>query len=98
MIKLTISPRAEEDLREIGDFIAKDNIDAAISFIQRLRHRCAGLLLFPTIGRKRDELRQGYRSVTEGDYVVLYKMLGEEELVIVRIIHGMRDLGNALND
>ncbi|MGH9547924.1 MAG: type II toxin-antitoxin system RelE/ParE family toxin, partial [Terriglobales bacterium] len=40
MIKLIFSPRAENDLQDIGDFIAQDNLDAAISFVERLRQRC----------------------------------------------------------
>lgn len=97
MIRLRTSPRAEEDLRDIGDFIAQDNIDAAISFVERLRRRCNELVPFPAVGRKRDEVRGGYRSVTEGEYVILYQVV-EDELVIVRIIHGKRDLGKALKD
>jgi len=50
------------------------------------------------MGRKRDEIRPGYRSFTEGDYVILYRLLGAEQLEIVRVIHGKRHMGNALND
>ncbi|MBX9877222.1 MAG: type II toxin-antitoxin system RelE/ParE family toxin [Candidatus Obscuribacterales bacterium] len=95
-MRISISPQAEEDLREIADFIAKDNLDAAIDFVERLRQRCADLLPFPAVGRKRDEVRRGYRSVTEGKYVIFYRLFHEDELVIVRIVHGKRDLGKVL--
>jgi toxin ParE1/3/4 len=62
--RLTFSPDADADLEEIGDFIAEDNPDAAIAFVQRLRRRCHDLLTFPAVGRKRDEIRTGYRNAT----------------------------------
>lgn len=96
-MRLTISPRAEQDLREIGSYIAANNLSAAISFVERLQERCRDLLAFPSAGRNRDDIKPGYRSATEGDYVILY-LPGERELVIVRIIHGKRDLGKAIKD
>ena len=92
MIRLTFSPDADADLEEIGDFIAEDNPDAAIAFVQRLRRRCHDLLTFSAVGRKRDEIRTGYRSVTEGEYIIFYRMASEDELVIIHIVHSKRDL------
>ncbi len=43
------------------------------------------------MGRKREEIKPGLRSVTEGDYVVLYR-IAEDEVVISRVIHGKQDL------
>lgn len=93
MTRLAFSPDAEADLEEIGDFIAEDNPDAAISFVQRLRSRCYDLLAYPAVGRKRDEVRTGYRSITEGEYVIFYRMADMDEVVIVHIVHSKRDLG-----
>lgn len=39
-----------------------------------------------------------YRSVTEGDYVILYRLVSESELEIVRVVHCKRDLGKALKE
>lgn len=98
MIKVTISQKAQQDVRDIGEFIGQDNIDAAISFVQRLMRRFDELAPFPAVGRKRDDLKPGYRSVTEGEYLIFYRLLSEEELEIVRVIHGKRHLGAALNE
>jgi toxin ParE1/3/4 len=97
-VRLVFSSDAEADLEEIGDFIAEDNPAAAISFVQQLRQRCRQVAEFPGIGRRRSDLRSGYRSVTEGDYVILYRLASESELEIVRVVHGMRDLGNTLTN
>lgn len=91
---IIISDDASADLEDIGDFIAEDNPDAAVAFVQRLRKRCFNLLPFPNAGRKRSEIRPDLRSVTEGEYIIFYRILGEEEVVIMRIVHAKRDLGS----
>lgn len=44
------------------------------------------------MGRKREEIKPGLRSVTEGDYVVLYRIAAEDGVVVLRVIHGKQDL------
>ncbi len=97
-MKLRINQKAEEDLRQIEEYIGEDNPNAAVKFVVRLTERFMALVEFPGLGRKRDEVRMGYRSVTEGDYVILYRRLNDQELEIVRVIHGRRELGKALDE
>lgn len=82
---------AVRDLEQIYRYIAEDNINAAIEHRQRLKQRCLGLVDHPRIGPKREEIKPGLRSVTEGDYVVLYR-IAQDEVVISRVIHGKQDL------
>ncbi len=91
MTSVILSPVALEDLEEIGDYIAKDNFQAALSFVARLRNRCYSLGDNPGIGSKRDELRPRMRSVAEGDYVILYRSHAAY-LEIVRVVYGKRDI------
>jgi plasmid stabilization system protein ParE len=44
--KLIILPSAEADLRDIGDFIAQNNLDAAIAFVERLNQAYAHDTIF----------------------------------------------------
>ncbi len=74
-MKLCINQKAEEDLRQIEEYIGEDNPNAAVKFVSRLTERFMAVVEFPGIGRKRDEVKAGYRSVTEGDYVILYRQL-----------------------
>ncbi len=57
--------------------------------------RCHQLLDFPGLGRRRDDIRSGYRSLTEGEYIIIYRH-AENEIVIIRVIHSKRDLPTAL--
>ncbi len=94
MIRIRFTETSKTDLGEIYRYIAQDNIDAADKHRQRLEKRWLALIEQPRMGRKRDAIRPGYRSITEGDYIILYRLLSESELEIVRVVHGKRDLGN----
>lgn len=91
-MKLVITPEAFEDLREIEQYIGNDNPKAAVKFVDRLTERFSEFVRFPEIGRKRDAIKSGYRSVTEGDYVIFYRVVSEDALSVMRVIHGKRDI------
>ncbi len=46
------------------------------------------------MGRSRDELAAGIRSFPTGNYIVLYRVVGEN-VEIVRVLHGRRDIERA---
>jgi toxin ParE1/3/4 len=89
--KLIFSPKAIAELREIGEYIARDNLRAAISVIDKLKKRCQNAVDSPSAGRKRDELQPGLRSLTEGDYVIFYRFLGKD-IEIAKVVHGKRNI------
>ena len=39
-MRLFVTPLAEQDLEEIGDYIAQDNPKRAVSFIMELHEQC----------------------------------------------------------
>jgi toxin ParE1/3/4 len=59
-------------------------------YIDGLHARFAELARFPVLGRPRDEMAPGYRSIVQGAHVVFYRTAARE-LVIVRILHGRMD-------
>lgn len=89
-MKLIVSPEAREELRGIEDYIAQDNPQAALTFVERLTARFQELVDFPGIGSKRDELRAGYRSIAEGNYVIYYRVR-PEVVEIMHVLHGAQD-------
>lgn len=95
-MKIVFSPESRQDLREIFNYIAKDNLDAAIAFVRRLKQRCVDLAPMPNVGKNREEIARGYRSITEGDYVIFYR-LQPEIVEILHVVHGKRDLSKVLS-
>ena len=92
MARLTITANARADLQEIHSHIAKDNPEAARRFVKRLRTKARRLAETPGMGRSRGEdLRPDLFSFPVGQYVLFYR---EQPggIVLVRVIHGSRDL------
>ena len=47
MPRLVLSPRAQLDLEEIGDYTARDNPVRAISFLDELKRHCERISAMP---------------------------------------------------
>lgn len=91
MGKYMITRQAEQDIDEILVYIAADNLDAALSFNDRLTDLFEMLADNTKAGRERPELKEDLRSFPEGNYLIFYRRWAGN-LAIVRVIHGARDL------
>lgn len=90
-MRIVFTVQAEEDLEEIGDYIAADNPARAVSFVGEIREHCAKIALSPLAYAARPELGEGIRACSHKRYLIVFKP-SEEEVLIVRILHGARDL------
>jgi toxin ParE1/3/4 len=95
--QLRFAESAESDLVEIGNFIARDNPTTAARFVEEVEEHCQLLAAHPLLGRARDELVPGLRSLPFGRYVIFYRAL-DDGVEIVRVLHGARDLRRALRN
>jgi toxin ParE1/3/4 len=89
-----LAPEAETDLDDIWYYIAKESnsIQIADRFIDSITERFFFLATYPHIGRRRDEdLRPGLRSFPAGEYVVIYR-IEDNNVLILRVIRGSRDI------
>ena len=90
-----LAASARRDLWEILDYIFGDSGESAARFEARFIRSFSMLAQNPFLGRSRDEVAPGYRSVVVGRYVVFYLATGED-VEIVRVLHGRRDLSAVL--
>ena len=95
-MQLLITPLAASDLEEIGDYIAQYNPVRAGSFVAELRAHCEKICLNPGGYRRRPELSGDLRSCTHGNYVIFFAS-ATEQVTIIRILHGARDIPEVLN-
>jgi len=91
MGKYIVTSRCESQINEIVNYIAEDNVDAAIDFYERLKALFRLISQNPKMGRERPELAEGLRSFPVGKYVVFYRIWAGE-VAIVRVVDGARDL------
>jgi toxin ParE1/3/4 len=89
--RLVFSPRAEADLEEIGDYIARDDPARAISFLDELRAHCDHIAATPASYPAREVLAAGLRMAVHGRYLVLFRS-DLDGVRIERIVHGARRL------
>jgi plasmid stabilization system protein ParE len=84
--------RAQRDLQQIHDFIAREAPRTADAFIDELLDAIESLSTSSERGaRPRDETlkRQGYRFLIRGNYLVFYKVL-RQQVRVYRVLRASR--------
>lgn len=89
--------QAVADVDEIWLSIAIDNERAADRVIARIYEAEARFAEYPELGRTRAELGSTVRSWAVEPYVIFYAV-ESDAVVILRILHGARDLGDLIPD
>ncbi|WP_400769598.1 type II toxin-antitoxin system RelE/ParE family toxin [Methylosinus sporium] len=88
---VVIATRAEADLERIGERIAEESPQRAVSFVRELREICEGLgdmpKRFPLAPRFE---RAGIRRRVHGNYLIFYR-IGRETVEVVHVLHGAMD-------
>lgn len=97
MTSYFLTPQAVQDLEEIYDYIAIDNVNAALRFVDLLEEKFLLLTDSPGIGRHRNELASALRSFPAGNYIIFYRPVGEV-IQIIRVLHGARDIEAVFED
>lgn len=96
-MKIVFSPRSEEDLEEIADFIARDSPRSAIRFIAEVRATCEKLADAPLGYEVQRQIDPGIRRAVHGRYLIFYST-PPGEVRIERILHSARDVTAELFD
>lgn len=87
-------PLAADDLDEIWYYIATEgsSIDVANRLIDSMTNRFFLLARHPHLGRERDaDFGAGSRSFPIGEYVIVYS-IDAGDVLILRVVHGRRDI------
>lgn len=93
-MKVSFAPAAQSDLIDIAVYIAEDNPDRALSFVDELEARCFKLGQQQGLGTHRADLIDGLRMLPYGRYLIFYREQASA-LRIERIMHSARDIGRA---
>lgn len=96
-MRLLFSPLAETDLEDIADHIAADHATHALRFVRELREQCRRIADHPLAWRLRPELGERIRACPYRRYVIFFEYHGHS-IIIVRILHGARDMATIWHD
>lgn len=98
---INITPKANQDLDDLFEFMAQNNPDIALRFFDAARETIARLALMPNIGNKYFTNNPHLKGLRKwgikgfNNYLIFY-LASENELTIVRIIHASRDFNSIL--
>ena len=95
----SLSPRAPDDIDDIAYYISLESgsLETADRLLESIYRRFLLLGEHPHAGRRRDDLRPGLRVFPSGQYLVLYRVEGDDVL-IQRVVRGSRDLAALLRE
>jgi len=91
-----LTPRAEQDVSDIWDYIADDSIEAADRVLDALEKALYKLARNPAIGHMREELAdRRHRFLLVYSYLIVYRF-ETQPLQVLRVLHAARDVQSIL--
>jgi plasmid stabilization system protein ParE len=95
-MRFQFASRAKQDLREIRAYIARDSRDSADRTVRRVREAVRSLSQTPWLGHAREDVRYPHaRFYLVYSYLIVYET-SDTRLVVLRVLHGARDLPSVL--
>lgn len=92
---MSVSSAAEQDIAEIAEYIAADNLDAAVRLIDRFTELFQRLAQHGNLGERFQHRGIELRRFSIGNYVVFFQQI-DSGIQIVRILHGTRQFEDLL--
>jgi toxin ParE1/3/4 len=86
-----INRLASQDLNEIADYFAANNVKAGEKFFQDFNRKCKQLVSFPNSGKSYTEIYPELKGISLAGYIIFYRIL-EDGIEILRVISGRRKL------
>lgn len=91
MLRLIITEEAELDLADIAVYTEeKWGVAQQAKYLQRLEERIFHLGENPSLGKNRDDIKQGYVSYSEGKHVIFY-VYDDSNLTVLSVLHERMD-------
>lgn len=91
-LRVELSSQALLDLEEIADFIARDDLDAALSWVDRLVERAQRVGAVHRSGRVVPEVGDAeIREVLLRTYRIIYR-IEQRRILVLTVIEGRRQL------
>ncbi len=97
MVEIRWTEEAHRWLRDIYDYIAADNLDAAQKVVSEIYEKAQVLRRFPEIGHKyRTETDGEIRILLYGHYRIAYLLRPSSSIDILGVFHGALDIDKYL--
>ena len=96
MAGFKLTPAAFQDFEDIARYTRRRWGNAQCDlYLRALDRRFAALAVKPSLGRPRDDVREGYRGAKEGRHLIFFRE-AKGGIEIVRILHESMDVESRL--
>jgi toxin ParE1/3/4 len=86
-----LSPQAQRDLDDIWNYtLTQWGLEQATLYIRQIQAAIEAVAAMPTLGRRCDTIRPGYRRFPTGSHVLFFRLV-PQGVDIVRILHSRMD-------
>lgn len=91
-MRIVGSPLALDRVGEIADYISRENVSAARTWVDSVFAKVKRLERFPKSGRAVPEIRRlSIREIIHGNYPIVYR-IKREQIAILTVRHGRQEL------
>mgnify|MGYP001262042494 CR=1 FL=1 len=91
MVKIVWTELSGDDLKEIFDFIAADSLRYASITVNKIYRRAQDIINNPLVGRIVPEFNNRFiRELIIGNYRIVYKIISDSRVDILRVYHSAR--------
>lgn len=97
MAKYYLTYKAIEDLSEIWNYTYETWSELqADKYYYQLLEFCQEVADNPNVGRKYSQITKGLRGFKANKHIIFYRLSGENEIEVLRILHEKMDLKNRI--
>lgn len=92
MARFLLSEAAQQDILSIRNYTRETWGAAQTSlYLSELKQRLEWLAENPALGKKRDEIKEGYHSFPQGRHIIFYRLC-KDDIEVIGIVHLSEDI------
>ena len=99
MAEFKLTNKAVEDLSKIWDYTFELwSEKQADKYYLSIKIVCAKIGENPHLGKTYNEIRKGLLGFISGKHIIFYRIVNENEIEVIRILHERMDLKNRITE
>ncbi len=99
MAKFRLTRKAVQDLQNIWGYTSANwSRTQADKYYRTLLGACTALADNPASGRNYELIPEKYMGCKVGRHVIFYRIVSQDEIIVVRILHGRMDLKDRIRE
>lgn len=99
MAKIVFREKAIRDLNEIWNYtFEKWSEKQADKYYNDIKQNCYNISKNPNLGKRYSVINKNLMGLKSGKHIIFYQYNTNDEIEIIRILHGRMDITNRINE